>query len=119
MHADNDERIVGDEATTAVAVEIFSLLADATRLNILIALQDGELPVGVIADQVGKSGAAVSQHLAKLRMSRVVSTRHEGVRVFYRLSNEHAIDLIRLAFFQAEHALDSPVTHIDRDPNRA
>ena len=60
---------------------------------------------------VGKSPAAVSQHLAKLRLARIVTTRHEGNRVFYRLANEHALELVTDAMFQAEHSLGTNPRH--------
>src|SRR5690606_32347502 len=72
------------------AVEILSLLADATRVRIILALRGGELSVNELAERVGKSGPAVSQHLAKLRMGRVVACRRDGTRMYYRLANEHA-----------------------------
>jgi DNA-binding transcriptional ArsR family regulator len=71
-------------------LEIFKMLADATRVRIVLALRDGELSVNTLAEVIGKSPAAVSQHPAKLRLARIVTTRHEGTRVFYRLANEHA-----------------------------
>ncbi|KRF12369.1 ArsR family transcriptional regulator [Nocardioides sp. Soil797] len=111
MYADTDEE--GLDAHLPVAVEIFSLLADATRVRLVLALRDGEQSVGVLAEAVGKSQAAVSQHLAKLRMSRVVATRQEGNRVFYRLANKHALELVEVAFHQAEHAVDGVVSHRD------
>lgn len=94
-----------------LAVEIFSMLADATRVRIVLALRDGELPVNQLADIVDKTPAAVSQHLAKLRLARIVSTRHEGTRVFYSLANEHASRLVSDAIFQAEHALSTTPAH--------
>jgi len=94
-----------------LAVEIFSMLADATRVRIVLALRDGELSVNNLADIVDKSPAAVSQHLAKLRLARLVSTRQDGTRVFYRLANEHASRLVSDAIFQAEHALTNQPPH--------
>ncbi|KQR91051.1 ArsR/SmtB family transcription factor, partial [Microbacterium sp. Leaf351] len=89
-----------------LAVEVFGMLADATRVRIVLALTDaGELSVNHLADILDKPAAAVSQHLAKLRLARIVATRHEGQRVFYRLENEHASQLVRDAIFQAEHSL--------------
>jgi DNA-binding transcriptional ArsR family regulator len=68
-----------------LAVEVFSMLADATRIRIILALRDvEELSVNHLADIVDKSPAAVSQHLAKLRLARIVATRQDGQRVFYR-----------------------------------
>lgn len=60
---------------------------------------------------VDKSPAAVSQHLAKLRLGRFVATRQEGTRVFYRLEKEHASQLVSDAIFQAEHSLGGTPRH--------
>ncbi|PZQ89504.1 MAG: transcriptional regulator [Leifsonia xyli] len=87
------------------AVEVFSMLADATRVRMILALQAGELSVNHLADIVDRTPAAVSQHLAKLRLSHIVTTRQEGQRVFYRLVDEHAAELVGHALSQAEHAL--------------
>ena len=86
------------------------MLADATRVRIILALR-GEMAVGALADVVGKSPAAVSQHLAKMRLARMVSTRQDGNRVLYRLENEHARQLVADAIFQAEHALGGQPAH--------
>lgn len=100
-----------------LAVEVFSMLADATRVRIILALREGELAVATIAERVGKSPAAVSQHLAKLRLARIVLTRQEGTKVFYRLANEHARQLVADAIFQAEHSLTAdPAHHRGRHP---
>jgi DNA-binding transcriptional ArsR family regulator len=87
-----------------LAVEVFRMLADGTRIRILWALIDRELSVNELAAQVGKLPAAVSQHLAKLRMTRLVQTRREGTTVFYRLENEHVARLVTDAVHNAEHA---------------
>jgi DNA-binding transcriptional ArsR family regulator len=113
---DADTRICGldpDSQYVELAVEVFGLLADATRVRIILALRrSGELSVNHLADIVDKSPAAVSQHLAKLRLARIVATRQDGQRVFYRLENEHASQLVTDAIFQAEHSLsDSPRHH--------
>jgi DNA-binding transcriptional ArsR family regulator len=101
-----------DSQYVELAVEVFSMLADATRVRIILALRDKELSVNELAETVSKSPAAVSQHLAKLRMARIVAARQDGTRVFYRLANEHARQLVADAIFQAEHALgDAPRHH--------
>jgi DNA-binding transcriptional ArsR family regulator len=48
----------------ALAVEVFRMLADGTRIQILWALIDREMPVGELAAAIGKPGPSVSQHLA-------------------------------------------------------
>ncbi len=87
------------------------MLADATRVRLILALRDEEMSVNHLAEIVEKSPAAVSQHLAKLRLARFVTTRQEGTKVFYRLANEHASQLVSDAIFQAEHSLDGIPRH--------
>ena len=111
MDADKQKGLEVDSPYVDLAVEVFSMLADATRVRIVLALREGELPVNALAEAVGKSPAAVSQHLAKLRLARMVGTRHEGQRVFYRLVDEHARQLVADAIFQAQHSVDSLPPH--------
>lgn len=109
-----DKKVCGldpDSPYVDLAVEVFAMLADATRVRIILALRDGELAVGDLAKAVGKSPTAVSQHLAKLRLTRMVSTRQEGTRIYYRLTDEHARQLVTDAIFQAEHALETHPQH--------
>ena len=101
-----------DSEFVELAVEVFTLLADATRVRIVLALRDaGELSVNHLADIVDKQPATVSQHLAKMRLARMVTTRQHGQRVFYRLTDEHAIQLVTAAIFQAEHTLGTTPRH--------
>lgn len=90
------------------------MLADPTRVRLVMALQPGELSVNTLADLVEKSPAAVSQHLAKMRLSRLVTTRREGNRIYYRLANEHVAQLVSDALFQAEHAVSDQPRHHNR-----
>lgn len=95
-----------------LAVETFRMLADVTRVQMLWALTDAELSVNELASVVGKPAASMSQHLAKMRLARLVSTRREGTRVFYRLDNSHVRQLVQDAVFHAEHAgTDLPAHH--------
>ena len=111
---DADKQICGrdpDSQYVELAVEVFAMLADATRIRLILALRDGEMSVNHLADIVDKTPAAVSQHLAKMRLARFVTTRQEGTKVFYRLENEHARQLVSDAIFQAEHSLDGTPRH--------
>jgi len=120
MNADKQTcRLDVDGQYVELAVEVFTMLADATRVRIILALRDGEMAVGSLAAAVGKSPAAVSQHLAKMRLARMVSTRQDGTRVLYRLENEHARQLVADAIFQAEHALGGLPAHHRKDGHTA
>lgn len=101
-----------DEAHVAFAVEAFRMLSDATRVRLLWALLDAEMAVNDLAVVVGKPQATVSQHLAKLRMARLVTTRRNGAQVIYRIENDHVRQLVKDAVFNAEHAsADVPQHH--------
>lgn len=100
-----------DSQYVELAAEVFSLLSDATRIRIILALRSGELAVGELAERVGKSPTTVSQHLAKLRWAKIVQARQEGTRVFYNLIDEHARELVNHAVFQAEHVVDGFPPH--------
>jgi DNA-binding transcriptional ArsR family regulator len=98
------------------ASETFKLLADPTRLRIVWTLLHGEHAVNPLADHVGVQSAAVSQHLAKLRMSKVVRSRREGNRVYYRVENAHVRRLVEEALFHADHVVQDLPDH-DEQPS--
>ncbi|MFI6171753.1 ArsR/SmtB family transcription factor [Nocardia sp. NPDC051052] len=105
MNADSQEgRSPLAEDQVGLVVEVFRMLADATRVQVLWALVDRELSVNDLAGHVGKPAPSVSQHLAKLRMARLVGTRRSGTTIYYSLENEHVRQLVVDAVHNAEHA---------------
>jgi DNA-binding transcriptional ArsR family regulator len=103
----------GDEQVE-LAAETFKLLADNTRLRILWALLHGEHSVNELAAHVGAQPAAVSQHLAKLRLARLVRVRREGTRMFYAAENLHVRQLVEQALFHADHLVEATPDHDER-----
>ncbi len=80
MRMDADKQVFDpdpDGQFVELAVEVFGMLADATRVRVILALGGGELPVNRLAEIVSKSPAAVSQQLAKLRLARIVPNLKE------------------------------------------
>ena len=105
MHADNETSEVAPEFVD-LAAEVLGLLSDPTRIRLVLALHaTDELSVGELADRVAKNPSGVSQHLARLRMARMVTTRQEGTKVLYKLADEHALGVIFEAVRQAEHSV--------------
>ena len=72
---------------------IFKLLSDATRLKILLTLEQGERNVTSIAEVVQMEQSAVSHQLKLLKDNRMVKARREGKTVFYRLDDQHVFDI--------------------------
>jgi DNA-binding transcriptional ArsR family regulator len=107
-----------DRAHLDAATATLKLLADQTRLHIVWALLHGEHSVNQLADHVGVAPAAVSQHLAKLRLAHLVRSRRDGNRIFYAAENDHILRLVTEALFHADH-LASPAPAHHRTDSRA
>ena len=116
MNADSASAELLPEDQANLIVEVFRMLADATRVRVLFALTVGELSVNELAETVGKPAPSVSQHLAKLRMARLVRTRRAGTTIFYSLENEHVRQLVVDAVYNAEHAGPGVPSHHRNDP---
>ena len=86
-----DDDLLQDVAAT------FGLLAAGARLHIVWLLADGERDVGTLATEVGQSVAAVSQHLAKLKLAGLVRSRREGRRQVYLVDDPHLVETVRSA----------------------
>jgi DNA-binding transcriptional ArsR family regulator len=84
----------------------FKALAHPGRLQILDLLRHGEVCVCHIEAVIGRRQAYVSQQLMALREAGLVESRQEGLRVFYRLADDLAVDLLDVALGPAtgEHA---------------
>lgn len=87
------------------------MLADPTRLRLMWLLCGGEYDVSALAVQVGSARPAVSQHLAKLRMTGLVATRRDGRRVVYTARGGHVRRLLGEALEAAEHHLTGRPDH--------
>ena len=85
------------------AAEVFQLLGTPGRLHLLWLLADDEVDVTTLARAVGGTTAAISQHLAKLRLAGWVDARRDGRRVLYRATDPHIITLVHQAL---DHVLD-------------
>lgn len=98
------EIVPGDEQF-GVASDMLKLLAEPTRLALLWALLHGEHSVNNLAEHVGVAPASVSQHLAKLRLARLVKTRRQGTFVYYLVENAHVRRLVEEAVQHADHVV--------------
>ncbi|WP_031223568.1 ArsR/SmtB family transcription factor [Streptomyces roseochromogenus] len=94
-----------DGARLAVAVEVLGLLADRTRLALLRRLGEGEADVTTLTESCDATRTSVSQHLARLRLAGLVTTRKEGRRVIYGLRHGHLRRLVDEAFNVADHQI--------------
>lgn len=83
--------------------QLFKVLADPTRLKILLSLQEGERNVTSIGEAVSMEQSAVSHQLKLLRDNRVVKSRREGKTILYSLDDDHVIDILQQTFQHIKH----------------
>jgi DNA-binding transcriptional ArsR family regulator len=70
-------------------------VSDATRLQVILILAEGEQHVGALCTQLNQSQPAVSHHLALLRHGGIIAPRRQGKNNFYSLT-ETGADLARV-----------------------
>jgi DNA-binding transcriptional ArsR family regulator len=108
MYARNNVAAAGDaqqvsDELVAAAVTALRMLAQPTRLRLVWLLREGEHDVGSLAAAVGVARPAVSQHLGKLLLAGLVSSRRDGRRVRYRARDDHVRRLVAEVLHAAGH----------------
>lgn len=85
-------RKLSEHSSSAAA--LLSAMANPKRLLILCNLVNGEVPVGVLATQVGLSQSALSQHLSKLRAQKLVKTRRDAQTIYYSSNASQVLTIL-------------------------
>jgi ArsR family transcriptional regulator len=88
------------QASAAEASRFLRALGNEKRLLTLCHLIDGERSVGALAETVGLSQSALSQHLTKLREDGLVTTRRDSQTIYYRLADPRIEAMIGLLYEQ-------------------
>ena len=87
------------KGTLTGLTRIFQMLADESRLKILLALaEDGEMHVSALCELLGQTQPAVSHHLTLLRMTGLVGYRRDGKHNFYHVDSALVRDLLEQFF---------------------
>lgn len=84
------------DRTYKLQSEVLKALAHPTRIAILELLRHEEACVCELGPVLGLRQANISQHLMVLRAKHLVTTRREGVRVFYRVADERIFQVLDL-----------------------
>ncbi|GAB4196025.1 MAG: metalloregulator ArsR/SmtB family transcription factor [Wenzhouxiangellaceae bacterium] len=105
-----------DRRINAIDLQLTSdccrLLADMTRVRLLMLLEREELSVAELSAVTQLAQPRVSTHLAKLKEAGLVTDRRAGVSVFYRLNEQPDQPLHALWQTLREHA-DDPLLQED------
>jgi DNA-binding transcriptional ArsR family regulator len=117
MYARDNAAIADDvqEPPTGTQVEaavvVLRMLADPTRLRLLWLLSTGEYDVSEMTAAVGGARPAVSQHLAKLRLAGLVTSRRKGRHVVYAARSGHVRRFATEVLFAVDHHLTGTPDH--------
>ena len=77
--------------------DFFRMFAHPVRIQVLELLQDGPMPVRDLLSEIGVESSNLSQQLAVLRRSGLVTATREGSTVMYTLSGGYLAELMRAA----------------------
>ncbi|MBR3269317.1 MAG: helix-turn-helix transcriptional regulator [Oscillospiraceae bacterium] len=77
---------------------LFKLFGDATRIQLLHALEQHEMCVCDLAALLGVTKSAISHQLKSLRIARLVKYRRDGQNVFYSLADDHVQKILDLGY---------------------
>ena len=83
------------EARATEVAGTLRAMGNGRRLMMLCRLvEHGEVSVGALAEMLGLSQSAMSQHLAKLRDEGLVAFRRDGQTLHYRIADDRVASLI-------------------------
>jgi DNA-binding transcriptional ArsR family regulator len=83
------------QRNAGAAAAMLSALANERRLMILcLLISSEEVTAGELADAVGLSQSACSQHLAKMREEGLIAFRREAQTIHYRIADPNVKRLI-------------------------
>ncbi len=99
-----DHRTFKSEVNEQFA-RIAKAIANAHRLEIVDVLAQGERSVDDLAHEVDLTVANASQHLQALREAHLVTSRREGLRIYYRLADPAVFRLVQIIREVAERQL--------------
>ena len=85
------EKIKTVDQSLLLLAKAFSLVGNDVRIKILYLLQEeGQLCPCDLSDILGMNISPVSQHLRKLKDSKIIVSKKTGQTIFYSISAEYA-----------------------------
>jgi DNA-binding transcriptional ArsR family regulator len=71
-----------------VTDDVFAVIAEATRRDILLSLRSGDKAVGELVEELSASQPTISKHLKVLREAQLVTMRAQGQKRYYALNSK-------------------------------
>lgn len=86
-----------DDLILKMTSELIKSLAHPIRIKLLKILSHGERCVCELVQKTGVEQSNLSQHLSLLKRQGIISSRKEGTRVMYSITNFAVLDLVKIA----------------------
>src|SRR5213592_1268252 len=99
----------------ASTINFLKLLADPTRLRLLLLLEEDELTVAELQKILGMGQSRISSHLAQLKRAGVVEDRRSGKNVYYGLTTKQERNPARAKVSELIRALAREMPETQRD----
>ena len=96
-------------------INFLRLLADPTRLRLLLLLEEEELSVAELQDILGMGQSRISSHLAQLKRAGAVEDRRAGKNVYYGLTKKGASNPARAQVHDLMRTLAREIPEAARD----
>ena len=93
-----------DNRVYEVQAEYFKALSHPLRIRIVYYLKEGERCVCKIVPYLKEEQSNVSRHLAALKRAGILSSRKEGVSVYYRIQDENVFEILDLVLDSVKKA---------------
>jgi ubiquinone/menaquinone biosynthesis C-methylase UbiE/biotin operon repressor len=102
-------------ALATSTINLLRLLADPTRLRLLLLLDDAELSVAELQEILGMGQSRISTHLAQLKRAGVVEDRRAGKNVYYGARKIAGPDGARARLHEVMRTLAREIPETSRD----
>jgi ArsR family transcriptional regulator len=92
-----------DKKVFNLHAEMCKTLAHPIRLEIISLLRDKEKSVAELLKNIQASKGNLSQHLTVLKNAKIVSTRRDGLSIYYKITRPKMIkacDIVREVLFE-------------------
>lgn len=91
-----------DEDLLFDLAELYKIFGDSTRIKILFALLEREMPVGDLAEVLSMTQSAISHQLRVLKTNGLVKFRREGKSLIYSLADDHVARILNMGLEHIE-----------------
>jgi ArsR family transcriptional regulator, lead/cadmium/zinc/bismuth-responsive transcriptional repressor len=92
------QKVKAVDGSLSLLANAFSLVGNDVRIKILYLLQEeGQLCPCDLSDILGMNVSAISQHLRKMKDSKIVGAKKTGQTIFYSISPEY-LDILKPVF---------------------